>query len=132
MLSRIERVAAHPLHRQLGMRDVSSVAGCGALSITVDAHSLNPGGMLHGGVLYLLCDVCAYVGLLSRLDAATEAVTHDLHVSVMRPAQRGDRIDLRSRVARLGRRIAFIDVEACVAGQAIAGARVTKTLLAVD
>lgn len=132
MTSRLDRIAAHPLHRQLGITDVRSADGHGAFAITVDEHSLNPAGMLHGGVLYLLCDVCAYVGLVSQLDNATEAVTHDLHVSVMRPARRGDRLDLRSHVVRLGRRIAFIDVAACVAAQSIATARVTKTLLMSD
>ena len=126
---RIEQVAHHPLHRHLGIENVESAAGSGRLSVTVGEQTVNPAGVFHGGVLYMLCDVCAYAGLLSRLDAATEAVTHDIHVSVMRVARPGDTVIFEATPVRVGRRIAFIDVSARVDDRIIAQARVTKTLI---
>ncbi|MES1929386.1 thioesterase superfamily protein [Salinisphaera dokdonensis CL-ES53] len=126
---RVEQVANHPLHRHLGIQDVESDAGGGRLSVIVGENTVNPAGVFHGGVLYMLCDVCAYAGLLSRLDDVTEAVTHDIHVSVMRVANPGDTVVFESTPIRVGRRIAFIDVSARVADRVIAQARVTKTLI---
>ena len=128
---RVAQVANHPLHRHLGIADVVSEAGTGRLSVAVGERTVNPAGVFHGGVLYMLCDVCAYAGLLSRLDAETEAVTHDIHVSVMRAAQPGEIVVFESTPVRVGRRIAFIDVRAVVGERVIAQARVTKTLIAV-
>lgn len=129
MSDRLEKVIRHPLHQHLGIRTIESEGGVGAFSIQVNEHTLNPGGMFHGGVLYLLCDVCAYAGLLSLMDDQTEAVTHDIQVSVMRPAKFGDRIDFRSRVIRRGRRLCFIEVEATVGGDVLGTAKVTKSML---
>jgi uncharacterized protein (TIGR00369 family) len=129
MNNRVAQVANHSLHRHLGIEDVESVDGRGRLAVVVGERTINPAGVFHGGVLYMLCDVCAYAGLLSRLDAATEAVTHDIHVSVMRAARAGEQVSFESSPARLGRRIAFIDVTARVGDRLIAQARVTKTLI---
>lgn len=131
MKSRIAQVIDHPLHRHLGIRTIDSTEGVGRLSITVDDNTVNPAGVFHGGVMYLLCDVCAYAGLLSVLESAQEAVTHDIHVSVMTTAKAGDVVTFSSRPAKIGRSIAFIDVEARVGASIIASARVTKTLMAI-
>lgn len=128
MNTRLKKVINHPLHRRLGITDIESEGGVGRFSIEVNEDSLNPGGMFHGGVLYLLCDVCAYAGMLSRMDELTEAVTHDIQVSVMRPAKLGDRIEFKSRVVRQGKRLCFIEVEATVDGDILGTAKVTKSM----
>lgn len=130
MNPRLRKVIDLPLHQQLGIHTIESAGGEASFSIGVGEAVLNPSGVFHGGVLYLLSDVCAYAGLLSVLDDSTEAVTHDLQVSVLRPARAGDRIDFRSRLLRLGKRLCFIEVEARVEGVLIATARVTKSILA--
>lgn len=129
MNPRLQQVIDHPLHQHLGIRDIHAGDGEASFSVEVGPNALNPAGSFHGGVLYLLCDVCAYAGLLSRLEDSTEAVTHDLQVSVLRPAKAGDRIDFRSRLLRLGRRLCFVDVEARVGNELIGSARVTKSIL---
>ncbi|ERJ20473.1 Putative esterase protein [Salinisphaera shabanensis E1L3A] len=129
MDQRLEQVIAHPLHQHLGIETIESESGKARLSIVVGDNVINPAGVFHGGVLYLLCDVCAYAGLLSQLGAHTEAVTHDIHVSVMRGARAGEVVVFESNPVRVGRRIAFIDVSARVDERLIASARVTKTLL---
>ena len=129
MNARLQQVIDHPLHQHLGIETIDSENGAARFSIRVDENTLNPAGVLHGGVLYLLCDVCAYAGLLSTLDTNTEAVTHDIHVSVMHAARAGEVVVFESNPVRVGRRIAFIDVSARVDERLIATARVTKTLL---
>ncbi|WP_353247706.1 PaaI family thioesterase [Salinisphaera sp. T31B1] len=131
MNRRLEQVIAHPLHRHLGIDTIESDDGRARLSIVVGETTVNPAGVLHGGVLYLLCDVCAYAGLLSRLDPGVEAVTHDIHVSVMRAVRAGQVVVFESTPVRVGRRIAFIDVSARVDERVVAQARVTKTLVDV-
>ena len=127
---RLELVRTLPLHQQLGMTEINSDAGCGDLRFAVGQNQLNPAGMLHGGVLYTLCDVCAYAGLLSVLDDQSEAVTHDLHVSVMGAMAAGATGRIRSRVVRMGRRVVFIDAEVMSEDRIIATARITKSLIA--
>jgi len=117
------------LHQYLGVARIASDQGRGSISIVVKESSMNPAGFLHGGVLYALCDVCAYAGLLSRLEPGREAVTHDMHVSVLQAAKAGDRVDFSSAIVKMGRKICFIDVTATVGETPIATARVTKSLV---
>jgi len=129
MNERLKKVIEHPLHRHLGVTDIKSEAGCGELIFTITANAANPVGMFHGGVIYLLCDVCAYAGLLSLLDDNTEAVTHDIQVSVMQATRLGDVVEFHSEVVKLGTRICFIDVKVMSANNIIASARIIKSLL---
>ena len=129
MNDRILQVINHPLHRYLGVADVRSEDGAGSFSFTVGDATVNPADALHGGVVYLLCDVCAYLGLLSVLADDMEAVTHDLHVSVLRAAGRGDVVRMASRILKKGKSLCFIDVSAMVSGRLIASARITKSLI---
>lgn len=128
-MNRLEAVRNLPLHRYLGVTRLAAEQGKGTLEFEVSEHTANPAGVLHGGVIYALCDVCAYAGLLSLLRPDQEAVTHDLHVSVMRSAQQGDRVVIESSPVRLGRRIGFFEVTATVGDTVIATARVTKSIL---
>ena len=120
----------HPLHRLLGLEACRSHDGEGHLAITVSAINSSPAGGLHGGVVYLLSDVCAMVGLMSRLPADQHAVTHDIQVSVMRSAGPGDRVSFDSRITHLGRRLCFCEVVVQSGGKTLASARVTKSLVA--
>jgi acyl-coenzyme A thioesterase PaaI-like protein len=69
------------------------------------------------------------VGLLSRLPADQHAVTHDIHVSVLRSAALGDLVEFDSRIVQLGRRLCFSEVVVQAGGRTIATARVTKSLV---
>lgn len=126
---RIEAVLNLPLHRHLGVTRLESSDGEAELQFQVDENALNPAGVLHGGVLYMLCDVCAYAGLLSVLEDNEEAVTHDIHVSVMRSAGAGDRVVIRSKLLKRGRSLCFVDISASVGDKVIATARVTKSVI---
>ncbi len=127
---RLAPLINHPLHRLLGLEACRSHDGEGHLAITVSAINSSPAGGLHGGVVYLLSDVCAMVGLMSRLPADQHAVTHDIQVSVMRSAGPGDRVSFDSRITHLGRRLCFCEVVVQSGGKTLASARVTKSLVA--
>jgi len=129
MNPRLQNVLSHPLHQFLGVADIHSTDGQGEIRITVTDELVNPAGVFHGGVVYVLSDVCAYAGLLSLLNDNEEAVTHDLHVSILRPAKRGDEVVFRSEVVKRGRQLCFIDVTASVNDKIIATIRVTKSVI---
>ena len=129
MNPRLQNVLSHPLHQFLGVADIHSADGQGEIRITVTDELVNPAGVFHGGVVYVLSDVCAYAGLLSLLNDNEEAVTHDLHVSILRPAKRGDEVVFRSEVVKRGRQLCFIDVTASVNDKIIATIRVTKSVI---
>lgn len=126
---RILQVVNHPLHRHLGMTGARSENGRGSFVFSVGDATVNPAGALHGGVVYLLCDVCAYLGLLSILPEDQEAVTHDIHVSMLRGAARGDQVKIESHILKKGQNLCFLDVEATTKGERIATARITKSLI---
>ncbi|MES2715221.1 MAG: PaaI family thioesterase [Pseudomonadota bacterium] len=129
LAARLQPLIDHPLHQQLGMHEVRSQDGAGHLAIVVNAHSCSPAGGLHGGVVYLLSDVCAMVGLLSRLPAGAHAVTHDIQVSVMRSAALGAHVCFDSHIVQLGRRLCFCEVVVRSGDRTLATAKVTKSLL---
>jgi len=68
---------------------------------------------------------------LSVLKPNEEAVTHDIHISVLRPGKLNDKVLYQSKLVKRGRTLCFIDVEASIDGKLIATARVTKSIVPV-
>lgn len=129
MNPRIERVRCLPLHRHLGVEKIAAHEGSSRFSVPVEGAVLNPANVLHGGVIYTLCDVAAYTALLSLLPDDREAVTHDIHVAVLRPAVRGETVTFCGNVIRQGKALAFLEATAMVGDRLIARAAVTKSLM---
>ncbi|SHL29828.1 uncharacterized domain 1-containing protein [Desulfatibacillum alkenivorans DSM 16219] len=129
MSKRLREVISNPLHVFLGVTDIQSENGCGEIILTINKNVINPQGTLHGGIIYTLSDVCAYAGLLSLLDDDTEAVTHDIQVSVMRSAMLGDEIRFKSEVIKRGRSICFLQTKVTLGEKIIATAKITKSLI---
>lgn len=129
MNERVQSSLELPLHRFLGVTAIESAAGRGEIILKVTENVVNSSGMFHGGVLYTLCDVCAWGAVMSLLDDDTVPVTHDLHVSVMRPAKLGDTVRFSAEVVKRGRSVCFMEVKATVEGRLIATASVTKSLV---
>lgn len=127
-INRLIPVINLPYHHYLGVEGVRGEEGRGFLSITVHTNNANPHGFLHGGVIYSLCDVCAYAALVTILEKEQEAVTHDIHVSVLRPAALGQRVDFEAEVVNKGKTLCFIDAKAWTNGKLIATARITKSI----
>jgi uncharacterized protein (TIGR00369 family) len=122
-------VLDHPFHRYLGIRDIEATENGAVLKFTVSDQIVNVAGVLHGGAIYAVCDICAYSGVLNLLGPDQEAVTHDVHFSVLQKANAGDHVTVTSKVLKKGKSLCFIDVRAMVDGRLIATATVTKSLI---
>jgi uncharacterized protein (TIGR00369 family) len=130
-IAKLEAIKAHPYHAYLGLQEFHSDNGQGSLQLQVAEQHINPAGALHGGIIYSVLDVASYLALLSQLPATHEAVTHDIHVSVMRAAKLGDRLEFTAEIEKLGKSLAFIQAKASSNGKLIATARVTKSLISL-
>jgi len=89
----------------------------------------NPAGLLHGGLLYALCDVAAYCALLSIIDESETGVTHQINVQVLRPVKLRSQIKVEGHVVKRGKSLAFIETKAYVADKLVAMASITKSMI---
>lgn len=126
---RDEEMLAVPLNRQLGL--VFDGRGReGTVTHFPVTDDLAAFGGLHGGALYSLLDATCLLALLPLLGKSEHAVTHDLHVSVMRAAPVGSTVTITGRVVRRGKQLAFLEARAECDGKLVAAARVTKSIVA--
>ena len=128
--ARVRAVLGIPLHRFLGMELRDAADPAAGIWFPVAAPTLNPGGLLHAGVIYTLMDVAGFLALISHLGDDEHAVTHDLTVSLLRPVSPDKRVDIVGTVLRRGRSVAFLRAEATVDGQVVAAAQLTKSVVA--
>lgn len=124
-------LAEMPLHRHLGVELLPTDPGHGHARLVVTEELANIVGVLHGGVIYTALDIAAYLATVPLLADDENAVTHDLHVSVIRPVSVGATVELHGEVRRRGRTLVFADAWAEVDGKLVASARVTKSIVAV-
>ncbi len=122
-------VVGHPQHRAMGVERIEAADGRSRVEIDVAGDMVNAAGMFLGGNVYTICDMACYAALLSELPEGHSAVTHDIHVSLMRGARAGDRVVFTGRVIRRGRSVAFMEAEARVGDEIMARATVTKSIL---
>lgn len=101
-----------PFHRFCGISLVSQEPGKSVVHMPINDNTGNVNGVLHGGVLYAMIDVAAFLALVPLFAPGETAVSHDVHVSVMRPIPKGATLELRAAVRRRGKSIAFMQVEA--------------------
>jgi uncharacterized protein (TIGR00369 family) len=127
--ARVDAVLGIPLHRFLGMELRDAADPAAGIWFPVAAPTLNPGGLLHAGVIYTLMDVGCFLALISSLGDDEHAVTHDLTVSLLRPVSPDTRVDITGTVLRRGRAVAFMRADATVDGQVVAAAQVTKSIV---
>lgn len=126
---RVRTVLEIPLHRFLNIALADPQRPEAGVLLPVEDPALNNVGVLHGGVVSALLDVASYLALLPLLADGEHAVTHDMTVSLIRPVRRGATLQLVGTVVRKGRSVVFLRAEARVAGEVVATAQVTKTLV---
>lgn len=107
-----EIVFSLPFHRFCGISLVRQEPGKSIVHMPINDNTGNVNGVLHGGVLYAMMDVAAFLALVPLFAPGETAVSHDVHVSVMRPIAKGSTLELRAAVRRRGKSIAFMQVEA--------------------
>jgi uncharacterized protein (TIGR00369 family) len=127
--ARVASVFEIPLHRYLGITLVDDADPAAGIVLPVEEPVLNNVGVLHGGIIPALLDVSCYLALLPHLDAAQNAVTHDVTASLVRPVSAGRRVEMVGEVVRRGRAVAFLRAEARVDGVVVAYGQVTKTVV---
>jgi uncharacterized protein (TIGR00369 family) len=127
-----DELASVPLHQFYGVEILALSPGHGRARLTVSDNTANVHGWLHGGVYYAVLDIVAYLGVVPLLEVGENAVTHDIHVSVLRPAERGQTLELVGVVRKRGRTLVFCESEAWIDGKLAASARVTKSFVRDD
>ncbi len=129
MDSRFQILRDLPLHKYLGLTVREADAGRSVLELVVNTNNANVFGVLHGGVIYTICDVAGFAALCSVMSEDETAVTHDIHVSCIRPAPFGSTLRVEGTVVQKGRTLAFMDAVAKLGDKIIATARVTKSIV---
>lgn len=126
---RVQAVLDIPLHGFLGVRLRDPAEPAAGIWFPADGPTLNQADLLHGGVVYTLLDVAAFLALLPSLGDGEHAVTHDLAVSLLRPVRAGARVEVTGEVLRRGRAVAFLRAQASVDGVVVASGQVTKSVV---
>ena len=94
----------------------------------LDRHG-RPGGTLAGPVMMSLADTSAWVAIMSQIGPVVLAVTTSLHIDFLRKPQLTD-LMARTRVLKLGKRLAVVDVDLYSRGETelVAKAQVTYSI----
>ena len=80
------------------------------LRLDLEPHHLNPGGIVHGGVLATLLDACIGLALRTKIGMESEHVTIKLDVNYLAPARTGALIG-RGKAVRAGGRVSYGEAE---------------------
>lgn len=93
-----------------------------------DRHG-RPGGTLSGPVMMSLADTSAWVAIMSQIGPVVLAVTTSLHIDFLRKPQLAE-LMARTRMLKLGRRLAVVDVDLYSRGETelVAKAQVTYSI----
>jgi len=99
------------------------------LSYAVNASHERPGGTLAGPVIMALADTAAWVAIMSQIGPVVLAVTTSLHIDFLRKPTLTD-LMARTRMLKLGRRLAVVDVDLYSRGttELVAKAQVTYSI----
>ncbi len=119
-----------PWVRELDLRVVTAEPGVVTLALPVAPRHVHAGGVLCGQTLMAACDTAMVLAVTSRLGAFRPMTTVQLQTSFLRPVP-GDAGDVRvvARVLRLGRTLAFGDIQATTADGALAAHATTTYAL---
>ncbi len=88
-----------------------------------------PGGTLSGPAMMMLADTAAWLAIMARVGPVLLAVTTSLHIDFLRKPALSDLL-ARTRLLKLGRKLAVVDVELFSRGTTdpVAKAQVTYSL----
>ena len=93
-----------------------------AVRLLIDDRHTNARGFLHAGVLVAVADVVMGHTALRAAPSGSAGVTVSLTTDFVGSAQRGDRVDGRATVRRVGRQLAFTSCEFTAAGRLLLAA----------
>lgn len=118
-----------PLHKYIGVKLVDPQQRHLGCTFVVNPAIEGREGQLNGGVLSLVLDAVAYLALEPSLAENEDAVSHDLHISMLKGVMSGQTVHLKGELVQRGKRVAFVNAEARADGRLVATARITKSIL---
>jgi len=126
----VDKVQNLPYHRFIGLIIAGYGNGYCSICVPVSENILNPCGAVHGGIIYSLCDVAAYIAVSTILADDQLAVTSDINASLLSAAMQGSLL-VEAKVIKVGKRICYLEARVTDAeGNLIAVSRVTKSVIA--
>ncbi len=132
---RTEVALSVPMQQHCGLKLIRQDCGYAEAGFTVSENTGAPGGTLHGGVLYAMMDATSLLSLLPLLDDKVFAVIHNVTFSLMNAAFIGNKVNLKARVMKRGKKVAFMNIEAWTfegdEERQIAQGTVTKSIVPV-
>ena len=101
------------------------------MSIKLEDRHMNPGGVLHGGVLTTLMDEATAHTIATVRGLESPLATVDMNVSFLSAARPGDELQCEARTLRVGSAVAFAEAEVRRRGRddLVAKGRFTYTIL---
>ena len=102
------------------------------MSIKLEDRHMNPGGVLHGGVLTTLMDEATAHAIATVRGLEAPLATVDMNVSFLAAARPGDELECEARTLRIGSSVAFAEAEVRRRGRGdlVAKGRFTYAILA--
>ncbi len=124
-----------PACAALNLRLVEQTEGRAVCRLDVTEAGSVGSGHLNGGELYGALDCVAYLALTTLVPDDEAAVTADAHFSILSAAPRGSEVEIRAKVEKRGKNLAFMRVEAVILGEGepkmAALATVTKSIISM-
>jgi len=109
-----ERILGQPFHQACDFSILDAGNGRSHTQFKVNPFTGNIVGALHGGIMYAMLDVTAFVALATRLRPGQHAVSVDVHFAVLNVANPGETVEMEAQVDRCGATLGFMRVEAYV------------------
>lgn len=118
-----------PFGAFLGIRMLNASDGKSHCQIKLEAHHMNNGGRVHGGVLTSLADTAAGMAVRTVRPEGSNAATTDLGIAFIRPPT-GDTLEAYAEVIHAGRRLYRAEISVFSADKLVA--RTTATFMIID
>ena len=96
-----------PLQEMVGFT-IDKGVGVATASLDVDERHLNPHGVLHGGVPFMVLDTAMGAAVMSVIPEGFWCTTIDIHTRFLRPCGIGH-VSATATVRRAGRRVVHVD-----------------------
>jgi uncharacterized protein (TIGR00369 family) len=122
------RLPPPPFAQLTGAELVSAGDGVAVFRCAPDESTLNPLGLVHGGIVCTLLDSAAGCAVHSQLPAGVGFSSIEIKVSFLAPAN-GEVLEIEGRSLRVGRQIAFAEAHARTAGGKLVGHATTSLAL---
>jgi len=113
----------------VGVELSSTGEGRAVVEVRAEECHLNPGGTVHGGVVYTLVDVSMAEALKTTIPEGNERpVTIEIKVNYLEPGQAGT-LTSAAQIRKGGKRVTIVEAEVAQDGEVVALATGTYTIV---